>query len=139
MSSITNINFLNSILSRASQHGLITGIYTNYYDWYQITGGAKINNALLWYWNVYGFGPSDETPANFDGFRSFDGWTVPSVKQFAQDESVCGYRVNRNVYAESYVNVMAATTNSQKSEQLTVGGLGLGRAALFTGKPEIKG
>ncbi|KAK6055516.1 hypothetical protein COOONC_06980 [Cooperia oncophora] len=48
-STTTNINFLNSILSRASQYGLTIGIYTNFYDWSQITGGATINNAMLWW------------------------------------------------------------------------------------------
>ncbi|KAK6055515.1 hypothetical protein COOONC_06979 [Cooperia oncophora] len=44
----TNINFLADILCRASQYGLTVGIYTNFYDWSQITDGATIDNAMLW-------------------------------------------------------------------------------------------
>ncbi|PIO64608.1 hypothetical protein TELCIR_13761 [Teladorsagia circumcincta] len=137
-SSTANINFLNSILARASQYGLTIGIYTSYYDWNQITAGATINNAMLWYWNVYGGGPSNETPPNFNDFRSFGGWMAPSVKQFAQVESVCGVTVNRDVYSTSNTMNAAAVAKSGKSEQITVGGLGLANAAAFTGKPEIK-
>ncbi|PIO65644.1 hypothetical protein TELCIR_12670 [Teladorsagia circumcincta] len=46
-----NIAFLNDILLRASVSpldGLKVGIYTNNDDWTQITGGARINNAMLW-------------------------------------------------------------------------------------------
>ncbi|KAK6048455.1 hypothetical protein COOONC_14040 [Cooperia oncophora] len=94
---------------------------------------------MLWYWNVYGGGPSYETPANFDDFRSFGGWTAPLVKQFAQVEAVCGITVNRDVYStSSTMNAVAASTKTEKSEQITVGGLGLGSAAAFSGIPEIK-
>ncbi|KAK6028429.1 hypothetical protein OSTOST_05526 [Ostertagia ostertagi] len=94
---------------------------------------------MLWYWNVYGGGPSNETPPNFNDFRSFGGWMAPSVKQFAQVESVCGVTVNRDVYsASNAMTAMASATETGKPEQITVGGLGLASAAAFTGKPEIK-
>ncbi|VDP07714.1 unnamed protein product [Heligmosomoides polygyrus] len=92
----TNIAFLNSIFARAGQYGGITiGIYTNANEWSKITGSAKITNARLWYWNVQGGGVPNETPANFNDFRSFGGWSAPSVKQFAQSEAFCGVTVNR--------------------------------------------
>ncbi|VDO81398.1 unnamed protein product [Heligmosomoides polygyrus] len=134
--SSSNVNFLNSILSRAGQYGLTVGIYTSVYDWNQITGGATVSNAMLWYWNVYGSGPSNETPPNFSDFRAFGGWTSPSVKQFGQVESVCGTTVNRDVYLVSSASA-AGMAKYEKSEQLVVGGLGLG-SALFNGQPEIK-
>nr|CDJ84784.1 Protein LYS-2 [Haemonchus contortus] len=135
---INNVNFLNSILSRARQYGITVGIYTNYYDWSQITNGAMVSNVMLWYWNVYGGGPQNETPADFSDFRQFGGWTVPSVKQFAQVESVCGVTVNRNVYTtSSAAKGMATMAKSEKPDEITVGGLLLGNAAKFTGKPEI--
>ncbi|KAK6019638.1 hypothetical protein OSTOST_14721 [Ostertagia ostertagi] len=133
-----NVNFLNAILSRANQYGVAVGIYTSSYDWSQITGNALINNLALWYWNVYGGGPLNETPANFTDFRSFAKWTAPSVKQFAQMESVCGVTVNRNVYNSSIARSgMDAVAKPGMSQQITVGSLGLASAAAFTGKPEI--
>ncbi|KIH52357.1 hypothetical protein ANCDUO_17542 [Ancylostoma duodenale] len=77
------------------QYNLFIGIYTNEFEWNQITGGAEASNIMLWYWNAYGYGPTKESPANFDDFRPFGGWTSPSVKQFGQAESICGVNVNR--------------------------------------------
>ncbi|XGW13085.1 hypothetical protein V3C99_013600 [Haemonchus contortus] len=135
VTSSLNINFINSILSRASQYGLTIGIYTNVNEWNQITGSASISNAMLWYWNTYGSGVSNETPANFNDFRSFGGWTYPSVKQFGQVESVCGITVNRDIYSTS--SAAAGMSRREKSDHIIVGGLGLGGAA-FTEKAEIK-
>ncbi|EYB83051.1 hypothetical protein Y032_0344g3083 [Ancylostoma ceylanicum] len=45
-----NIQFIDSIIQAARANGLVVGIYTNAYDWRQITNewiGA--NNTLLWY------------------------------------------------------------------------------------------
>uniref|UniRef100_A0A8R1HKB6 Lysozyme n=1 Tax=Caenorhabditis japonica TaxID=281687 RepID=A0A8R1HKB6_CAEJA len=97
----TNVNFINSILSRARQYGMTVGIYTSYYDWNQITNGWSSvgSDVLLWYWNVLGGGVNGETPATFTDFRPFGCWSVPSVKQFAQVEQVCQITVNRDVYA----------------------------------------
>ncbi|KAK5983332.1 hypothetical protein GCK32_012275 [Trichostrongylus colubriformis] len=91
---------------------------------------------MLWYWNTYGSGVSNETPANFNDFRSFAGWTSPSVKQFAQVESVCGITVNRDIYNLSSAAV-AGMSGREESDRITVGGLGLGGAAI-SGKPEIR-
>ncbi|XGW13086.1 hypothetical protein V3C99_013600 [Haemonchus contortus] len=136
VTSSLNINFINSILSRASQYGLTIGIYTNINEWNQITGSATISNAMLWYWNTYGSGVSNETPANFNDFIPFGGWTYPSIKQFGQVESVCGITVNRDTYSTSSAPV-AGMARREKSDQPIVGGLGLGGAA-FNGKAEIK-
>nr|CDJ98453.1 Glycoside hydrolase domain containing protein [Haemonchus contortus] len=135
VTSSLNINFINSILSRASQYGLTIGIYTNVNEWNQITGSATISNAMLWYWNTYGSGVSNETPANFNDFRPFAGWTYPSVKQFGQVESVCGITVNRDTYSTS--STAAGMSRREKSDHIIVGGLGLGGAA-FTEKAEIR-
>ncbi|KHJ76055.1 hypothetical protein OESDEN_24326, partial [Oesophagostomum dentatum] len=124
--STTNINFLNSILSRASQYGLSIGIYTSNYDWYHITGEATINNAALWYWFVYGDGTRNQSPANYDDFRAFGGWTTPMAKQFGQDEIVCGVTVNRDVYTLSAASNAAGMAKYENSEQVVVGSLGLG-------------
>ncbi|KIH52243.1 hypothetical protein ANCDUO_17657 [Ancylostoma duodenale] len=132
----TNINFLNSILARASRGGLSIGIYTSLYDWDQITGGAKINNAMLWYWNVYGQGPNAQSAANFNDFRPFGGWTAPQFKQIGQNESICGVTANRDIYIVSETAKFAGMANCEKSEQIVVGSLGLG--SVVPGKVEIK-
>ncbi|CAB3404608.1 unnamed protein product [Caenorhabditis bovis] len=75
-------------------------MYTNLYEWSQITGGwnGLGNDVLLWYWNVYGPGVTGETPANFNDFRPFGNWRAATVKQFAQTETVCQMTVNRDIY-----------------------------------------
>lgn len=79
------------------QYNYQVGIYTNVYDWNQITGGwtGAGSDVMLWYWNVQGSGPSGETAANFNDFRSFGNWRAANVKQFAQVEGVCNVTVNR--------------------------------------------
>ncbi|CAB3404610.1 unnamed protein product [Caenorhabditis bovis] len=116
-----HINFINSIVARARQYGLAVGIYTNNYDWSQITGGWNSvgNDVLLWYWNVLGGGTSGETPADFSDFRSFGNWIAPSVKQFAQVEVVAGITVNRNVYTNAGAEL---TSVSDKQEDKIVAG-----------------
>ncbi|RCN34235.1 hypothetical protein ANCCAN_19924 [Ancylostoma caninum] len=119
-----NVNFLNSIISRASQYGVTVGIYTNQYDWNQITSGASgsPNGLMLWYWSVNGSGVSGETAANFNDFRAFGYWNAPNAKQFAQVESVCGYTVNRDVYSTS--SRMAGMAQRESSQPL-VGNIAL--------------
>ncbi|KAK6733620.1 hypothetical protein RB195_017398 [Necator americanus] len=135
-SSTTNINFLNSILSRASQYGLSIGIYTSVYDWNKITGGATVTNAMLWYSNVYGSGVTNESPADYSDFRSFGGWTTPTVKQFAQVETVCGVTVNRDIYTVSSTSKSASMAKFEKSGEIVVGNFGLEN--IGSGKVEIK-
>ncbi|KIH59479.1 hypothetical protein ANCDUO_10281, partial [Ancylostoma duodenale] len=62
-STTKNVDFLVSILDRAQQYGIVVGVYTNIYEWNEITGGAITNNIPLWYWNVYGPGTYNESPA----------------------------------------------------------------------------
>ncbi|KAK5985731.1 Lysozyme-3 [Trichostrongylus colubriformis] len=47
-SSTTNINFLNSILARASQYDLTIGVYTSKKEWNTITDHAMTRNVRLW-------------------------------------------------------------------------------------------
>lgn len=132
-SATTNVNFLNSIISRAKQYGLTVGIYTNQYDWSQITGNwaTLSSDVLLWYWHVLGGGVTGETPATFDDFRAFGSFKKASVKQFAQVESVCSLTVNRDVYV---VGIPAAASSkntdfftqediSSNNKKIVVGGV----------------
>ncbi|KIH43123.1 hypothetical protein ANCDUO_26878 [Ancylostoma duodenale] len=89
---------------------------------------------MLWY--VYGPGPNAQSPANFNDFRPFGGWTAPLVKQIGQNESICGVTANRDIYIVSETAKFTGMANYEKSEQIVVGSLGLGSVA--PGKAEIK-
>jgi len=98
-----NANFVNSFLTRGQQRNLGVGIYTNAYDWQQITqnwnGWTVIPGGVnLWYWNVNAPGAAGQTANNFNDFTSFSGFTSPIVKQFGQNINVCGTTVNLDVY-----------------------------------------
>ncbi|EYB95666.1 hypothetical protein Y032_0157g3202 [Ancylostoma ceylanicum] len=123
INSQTNINFLNEIITAAKSVGVTIGFYTNAYIWQQITKGAWVEGAMLWYWNVNGGGPQGETPANFNDFRPFGKFTKPIVKQFGQVENVCGVTVNRDVYTLSRSKPTIAVS-SKASSELTVGNFG---------------
>ncbi|EPB77543.1 hypothetical protein ANCCEY_03385 [Ancylostoma ceylanicum] len=131
-----NLNFVNDILARASQYNLYIGIYTSNYDWYHITGEAEASNVMLWYWFVYGNGTRNESPANFNDFRPFGGWTSPSAKQFGQSEIVCGVTVNRDIYSVYIPTQIVEADTQKKSEQIVVGDRGVGR--VVPGKAQIK-
>ncbi|KAL6733589.1 hypothetical protein Aduo_004223 [Ancylostoma duodenale] len=118
-----NIYFLNDIISAAKSVGVTIGFYTNIYDWQQITKGAWVEGAMLWYWNVNGGGPQGETPANFNDFRPFGRFTKPTVKQFGQVENVCGVTVNRDVYTVNRSTSFLAAS-SQKDGEFVVGNFG---------------
>ncbi|ETN77195.1 hypothetical protein NECAME_03295 [Necator americanus] len=120
-----NINFLNDLLSTAKSYGIAIGLYTNVYDWTQITNGASASEGtMLWYWNVNGNGPNGETPANFHDFRPFAKFTNPTVKQFAQVETVCGVTVNRDVYVLNRSTRTLASGPVDSKGELVVGSLG---------------
>ncbi|XGW13090.1 hypothetical protein V3C99_013602 [Haemonchus contortus] len=130
-----NINFLNDIFIRASLDGMQVGVFTNKDDWTQITNGAKVNNAMLWYWSVEGPGSANMTQPDFNDFTPFAGWTAPSVKQFVQSDTICGVTLNRNVYDTSIpVNSLRS---KEKSDRISVGNIGLANTRQI-GRPEIK-
>ncbi|KAK6030040.1 hypothetical protein OSTOST_03834 [Ostertagia ostertagi] len=89
VTSTLNINFINSILTRANvlEH--------------------------IRQWSI-----ANETPANFSDFLSFAGWTSPSVKQFAQVESVCGITVNRDIYSTSSAAVAGMARREKGDQQI---------------------
>jgi len=98
-----NANFIYSMLTRAQARGLKVGIYTNAYDWAQITNGwtgwtSIAGGVNLWYWHVTASGSAGQTAQNFGDFSSFGGWNNPAVKQYGQNVNVCQTTVNLNVY-----------------------------------------
>ncbi|KAJ1358596.1 hypothetical protein KIN20_017068 [Parelaphostrongylus tenuis] len=133
----SNINFLENLVARAKDYGLNVGIYTNYYDWDQITSGLVLEGTMLWYWNVYGPGTAGESSSDFNDFYSFAGWYAPIVKQFGQAEYVCGVTVNRDVYETSSLVAAADVAEFVKAKQIVVGFLGMGNTT-FTKKEETR-
>uniref|UniRef100_A0A0K0EZ60 Glycoside hydrolase family 25 n=1 Tax=Strongyloides venezuelensis TaxID=75913 RepID=A0A0K0EZ60_STRVS len=99
-----NINFIQGMITRARNYGVTLGIFTSWYDWYQITASTTTfqqYNLPLWYWDVYGFGPSAEGAANFIDFRSFASWTSASAKEYGLNETLCSAVISKIVYAKS--------------------------------------
>uniref|UniRef100_A0A914WJ44 Lysozyme n=1 Tax=Plectus sambesii TaxID=2011161 RepID=A0A914WJ44_9BILA len=101
-----NANFIYSFLARAQQRNLGVGIYTNAYDWMQITSGwtgwSQIPGGVrLWYWHVTTTGPAGQTDPTFNDFTPFSGFYDPLVKQYAQYIYICSTNVNINVYKVS--------------------------------------
>jgi hypothetical protein len=116
----TNVNLIQSFISRAAAYGVTAGIYTNWYDWQQITGAyTGFQSARLWYWSAYGQGPTAESQASFDDFRPFGGWSSPAIKQFALNEALCGLTVNRDVYPQG---TKAISELVKENDKPTVGG-----------------
>jgi len=122
----TNINFITSFVQRAMQMGVTPGIYTNTYDWQQITsswsGLSSFGNVYLWYWHVLGQGVSGESTPDFSDFRAFGSWSTANVKQFAQSESICGMTLNRDVYPMgSKTKLISGAVNTSKDAKIQVG------------------
>uniref|UniRef100_A0A914Z657 Lysozyme n=1 Tax=Panagrolaimus superbus TaxID=310955 RepID=A0A914Z657_9BILA len=116
----TNANLIQSFVSRANSNGISAGIYTNWYDWQQITGAyTGFQSSRLWYWNALGQGPNAESAATFDDYRPFGGWNSPAVKQFALNEALCGLTLNRDVYPQGSKSIAELVKQNDKP---TVGG-----------------
>ncbi|VDN25994.1 unnamed protein product, partial [Cylicostephanus goldi] len=77
-----NVEFIDRVIAKASEFGIALGIYTNHYDWKQITGGniSMDKVRMLWYWSVPQVGPDAEDHPNFDNFRQFGPWKTPAAK-----------------------------------------------------------
>uniref|UniRef100_A0A0K0EZ57 Lysozyme n=1 Tax=Strongyloides venezuelensis TaxID=75913 RepID=A0A0K0EZ57_STRVS len=99
-----NINFIQSMIIRARNYGVTLGIYTNWYDWYQITGNTTAFqqfNLPLWYWDTYGYGLGAESLPNFNDFRGFGSWKSATVKEYGLKEFICSSTLSKIVYSKS--------------------------------------
>ncbi|GMR36641.1 hypothetical protein PMAYCL1PPCAC_06836 [Pristionchus mayeri] len=126
----TNVNFINSALQRIRNRGISPGVYTNNYDWQQITNQASNlgSDVMLWVLEVYSSGVGGETAPNFTDFRPFGNWKTAAVKQFGQYESVCGFTANRDVYPLSTSTLREKMMNDAKGDKhklIYVGYIGL--------------
>ncbi|VDM81290.1 unnamed protein product [Strongylus vulgaris] len=114
-----NIQFISSIIQAAKAYGLAVGIYTSAYDWQQITNDwLGPTDTLLWYWSVLGPGPMAETSNNFEDYHPFGPWKTPAVKQFGQQEPICGQTVNRDVFTPTVLAARSAFTASDGKIQI---------------------
>lgn len=120
-----NQNFIISCIQRAAQRNIGIGVFTNSYDWGQITSGwaswSQYNpNLKLWYWANNGNGPSGQTVANFNDFANFAGFTTPLVKQYAVGMSLCSTTVNYDVYQAG--KAIDNMSDKKDSKTIYVGG-----------------
>ncbi|KAI6185164.1 putative lysozyme [Aphelenchoides fujianensis] len=108
----SNVNFIQSVISAANNQNIQIGIYTNWYDWDQITASSTSisANTQLWYWNAYGFGSRAESYQDFSDFFSFGNFRSASVKQYGVGETLCSTYVNRNIYPSNGVIAQAKNT-----------------------------
>ncbi|CAL5979779.1 Glycosyl_hydrolase family 25 protein [Hexamita inflata] len=91
----TNQWFIATILDEMSNilGANRVGVYSSKKTWISIVGEEWDDASAhqLWY-------PRYDNQLNFDDFKNFGGWNVPSMKQYQGDQSECGTALNRNFY-----------------------------------------
>uniref|UniRef100_A0A914W997 Lysozyme n=1 Tax=Plectus sambesii TaxID=2011161 RepID=A0A914W997_9BILA len=99
-SQLENRNFIQSCINEAPSLGIRLQIYTNAYEWQEITGGWTGHPLMnLWYWDYNGPGPSGSSSCTFSDFLPFGGWTNAQVKKYASLVYMCGTYVGLNCYS----------------------------------------
>ena len=93
-----NQAFIRDMIDEAENLGINTGIYAGYYSWDEIVGldwsYPHSKNLPLWYAHY------DNDPS-FNDFKSYGGWTVPSIKQYIGDHTSCGVDLDYDWYPDS--------------------------------------
>ena len=91
----SNCAYLQELVDAISSHGKVPGIYSSYYMWESIMGGAQACSGFgavpLWYAHYDNY-------ASFSDFQSFGGWTKPNIKQYKGDTTLCSAGVDMNFY-----------------------------------------
>lgn len=89
----SNQNFITAMVNQLKSLGQHIGVYTNYYNWQAIVGlsWTGCSSLPLWYAHY------DNNPS-FSDFVPFGGWTTPSIKQYNDDTTACGIKVDLNYY-----------------------------------------
>ena len=94
-SGASNCQYVTDLVNAVKSHGKTAGIYSSYYMWESIMGTAgsctSQSGTSLWYAHY------DGSPS-FSDFRSFGGWTKPSIKQYVGDTTLCGAGVDLSFY-----------------------------------------
>jgi len=93
----SNCDFIQELIKALESRGRAVGIYASAYMWNEIFGSKEVCTAFssypLWY-------------ARYDGKKSFDdyytnkfgGWAAPTMKQYAGDSVVCGFKLDVSWY-----------------------------------------
>jgi hypothetical protein len=73
----SNCQYVTELVNAVKAHGKVPGIYSNYYMWESIMGGAHncpgLSGVTLWYAHY------DNSPS-FSDFKSFGGWSHHNIK-----------------------------------------------------------
>jgi hypothetical protein len=89
----SNCNYMQALVDACANAGLSCGVYASAYMWGNIMGNGCTagGNLPLWYAHYDG-------SQSFDDFSPFGGWGTPAMKQYAGDDTVCGFGVDDNWY-----------------------------------------
>ena len=83
----TNCAFVNSIMAAIKNRGKNAGVYSSVTDWTyvfkNVNGCPRLSEFPVWY--EY----NDDTQS-FNNFRSFGGWSQPTMKRYSVHYSWCG-------------------------------------------------
>ena len=75
----SNCQYVTDLVNAVKNLGKTPGIYSSYYMWESIMGGAGncagLGSVPLWYAHY------DNSPS-FSDFRAFGGWKTPNIKQY---------------------------------------------------------
>lgn len=85
-----NANFVKECLDAIKSHGVGAGVYTSESQWGPIAGNSDIASGYPLWWATYNYEP------NFDGFKSFGGWSSPYMHQYKGNQLLCGAGVDVN-------------------------------------------
>ncbi|KAI6226250.1 hypothetical protein M3Y99_01314500 [Aphelenchoides fujianensis] len=99
-----------------STHFIMRLVYTNWYDWDQITASSTSiwSKTQLWYWNANGYGLRAESAQDFTDFFPFGNFRSAQIKQYGIGETLCSTYLNRSVYPRN--GVIAQSNNTVNAE-----------------------
>jgi len=108
-STSSNVAFFSSMANEASSLGLTTGVYTSASQWQPIMGSSTVGSSQpLWYAHYDG-------KPSFSDFTPFNGWTTPTMKQYAGDVTVCGIDLDSDYAGSSYSSGNSASSAASNS------------------------
>uniref|UniRef100_A0A1I7RWV7 Lysozyme n=2 Tax=Bursaphelenchus xylophilus TaxID=6326 RepID=A0A1I7RWV7_BURXY len=95
-----NIRFIVDFIRAAQRSNIKVGLYTNWYDYEQITGNSRaISNTDIWYWHVNAPGPYGEQSPEHSDYRPFGPFTgAAKAKQYAIGATNCGVVLNKDSF-----------------------------------------
>ncbi|KAI6233961.1 hypothetical protein M3Y99_00849400 [Aphelenchoides fujianensis] len=115
-SAYSNVNFIQSVSAAADKQEIQLGIYTNWYDWDQITASSTSvwSKTQLWFVNANGYGTRAESAQDFTDFFPFGNFRSAQIKQYGIGETLCSTYLNRSIYPRN--GVIAQSKNTVNAE-----------------------